>query len=69
MGREEMMRLEAYLKENLNPNLRVVGRKETNDSAEIYQGNEFIAVAYKDTDEGEVSYSITMTVLAEDLGA
>jgi hypothetical protein len=67
MGREEMMRLEAYLKSKLNPEMRVVSRKETDDSAEVYLGDEFVAVAYKDTDEGEVSYSITMTVLSEDL--
>ena len=67
MGREEMLRLEAYLKSKLNPQMRVVSRKETDDSAEVYLGDEFVAVAYKDTDEGEVSYSITMTVLSEDL--
>lgn len=67
MGREEMLRLEAYLKTKLNPEMRVVSRKETDDSAEVYLGDEFVAVAYKDTDEGEVSYSITMTVLSEDL--
>lgn len=67
MGREEVLRLEAYLKEKLNPGLRLIGRKETDDSVEVYLGAEFLAVAYKDTDEGEVSYSINMSVLAEDL--
>jgi len=67
MGREEVLRLEAYLKEKLNPDLRLVARKETDDSVEVYLGAEFLAVVYKDTDEGEVSYSVNMTVLAEDL--
>ncbi len=67
MGREEVLRLEAYLKEKLNPGLRLVTRKETDDSVEVYLGAEFLAVVYKDTDEGEVSYSVNMTVLAEDL--
>lgn len=67
MGREEVLRLEAYLKEKLNPDLRLVTRKETDDSVEVYLGAEFLAVVYKDTDEGEVSYSVNMTVLAEDL--
>ena len=52
MGREEVLRLEAYLKEKLNPGLRLVGRKETDDSVEVYLGTEFLAVVYKDTDEG-----------------
>ncbi len=68
MGGEEVKRLEAYLKNKLNPNLRLIGRKETSDSVEVHLGDEFIAVAYKDTDEGEVSYSINMSVLSEDLG-
>ena len=67
MGREELLRLEAYLKAKLNPELKLVARKETDDSVEVYLGAEFLAVVYKDTDEGEVSYSMTMTVLAEDL--
>ncbi|MBR9834328.1 MAG: DUF3126 family protein [Alphaproteobacteria bacterium] len=69
MGREELLRLEAYLRAKLNPELKLVARKETDDSVEVYLGTEFLAVVYKDTDEGEVSYSMTMTVLAEDLDA
>ncbi len=67
MGREEVQRLEAYLKDKLNDGLRLLARKETDDSVEVYLGTEFLAVVYKDTDEGEVSYSMNMTVLAEDL--
>jgi hypothetical protein len=67
MNREEVLRLEAYVKEKLNPGLRLIARKETDDSVEVYLGAEFLAVVYKDTDEGEVSYSLNMTVLAEDL--
>jgi len=67
MGREELLRVEAYLKEKLNPQLKLVARKETDDSVEVYLGTEFVAVVYKDTDEGEVSYSMNMSILAEDL--
>lgn len=67
MTREEVLRLEAYLKEKLNPNLRLIARKETDDSVEVYLGAEFLAVVYKDTDEGEVSYALNMTVLGDDL--
>jgi len=67
MGREEVLRLEAYLKEKLNPGLRLIARKETDDSVEVYLGAEFLAVVYKDEDDGETSYAFNMTVLTEDL--
>ena len=68
MGREEVLRLEAYLKEKLHPGLRLVARKETDDSVEVYLGAEFLAVVYKDVDDGETSYSLNRTILAEDIG-
>lgn len=67
MTREESLRVEAYLKQKLNPDIRLAARKETSDSVEVYLGSEFIAVVYKDEDEGEVSYALNMTVLQEDL--
>lgn len=67
MGREEVLRLEAYLKEKLNPGLRLIARKETDDSVEVYLGAEFLAVVYKDEDDGETSYAFNMTILSEDL--
>ncbi|MEM7329229.1 MAG: DUF3126 family protein [Pseudomonadota bacterium] len=69
MGREEVLRLEAYLKEKLNPGLRLIARKETDDSVEVYLGAEFLAVVYKDVDDGETSYALNMTILSEDIGA
>ena len=67
MNREETLRLEAYLKEKLNPGLRLLPRDKTDDSVEVYLGAEFIAVIYKDVDEGETSYQFQMTVMEEDI--
>ena len=67
MEKEETLRLEAYLKEKLNPGIRLVSRSQTVDSVEVYLGAEFIAVVYKDVDEGEVAYQFQMTVLSEDI--
>ena len=67
MDKEETQRLEAYLKEKINPGIRLVPRSQTDDSVEVYLGAEFIAVVYKDVDEGETSYQFQMTVLSEDL--
>ncbi|MEM1036977.1 MAG: DUF3126 family protein [Pseudomonadota bacterium] len=69
MDREEVLRVEAYLREKLNPGLRLIARKETDDSVEVYLGAEFLAVVYKDVDDGETSYALNMTVLKEDLEA
>ena len=67
MEREETLRLEAYLKEKLNPGLRLVPRDKTDDSVEVYLGAEFLAVVYKVVDEGETAYQFQMTVLQEDI--
>ena len=67
MEREETLRLEAYLKEKLHPGLRLLARDKTSHSVEVYLGAEFIALVYKDIDEGEISYQFQMTVLQEDL--
>ena len=67
MEREETLRLEAYLKEKLHPGLRLLARQKAHDSVEVYLGAEFIAVVYKDEDEGETSYQFMMTVLKEDI--
>jgi hypothetical protein len=67
MEREETLRLEAYLKEKLNPGIRLVPRSKADDSVEVFLGAEFIALVYKDVDEGEVSYQFQMSVLTEDL--
>ncbi|MBU2604982.1 MAG: DUF3126 family protein [Alphaproteobacteria bacterium] len=67
MEREETLRLEAYLKEKLHPGLRLLARDKTSDSVEVYLGAEFIALVYKDVDEGETSYQFQMTVLQEDI--
>jgi hypothetical protein len=67
MEREETLRLEAYLKEKLHPSLRLLARDKTSDSVEVYLGAEFIALVYKDVDEGETSYQFQMTVLQEDI--
>lgn len=67
MDRDETLRVEKYLKAKLNPNLRLVSRGKTDDSVEVFLEEEFIALLYKDVDEGETAYQFQMTVLEEDL--
>lgn len=67
MEREEIERLQTYLKGKINSDMRLVARDKTSDSVECYLGDEFVALVYKDVDEGETSYQFQMTVLSEDL--
>ena len=68
LGPEEINRLQAYLRNKVNPDFRLVTRKQTDDSVEVYLAEEFVAVIYKDVDEGETAYQFQMTILSEDLG-
>ena len=67
MNADEIAKIEAYLKKTLNDGLSLKSRPKANDSAEIYLGDEFIAVVYKDEDDGEIAYQLNMTILSEDL--
>ncbi|MAI89756.1 DUF3126 family protein [Ponticaulis sp.] len=67
MSPEETSKIDAYLKEKLNPELRLVARDKTADSLEVYLGSEFLALLFKIEEEGETSYQFQMTILKEDL--
>ena len=68
MKPEEIRKLEAYLKKlfkGSDISVRALPRKK--DSVEVYVGDEFVGLISKDTDEGETSYHVTMTILDIDL--
>lgn len=67
MKPDDITRVEAYLKKTLNPSITLKARPKAADSAEVYLGDEFIAVVYRDDDEGEVCYQLNMTILSEDV--
>lgn len=65
---EEIKKLDTYLKKVFGtPNLIVKPRPKKDDSCEVYKGDEFLAVIYRDEDEGELSYSLSMAILDIDL--
>lgn len=64
---EEIRKLEAYLKRNLNQELMVKARPRKDDSAEVYLADEFLGVIYRDEEEGELSYNFSMAILDIDL--
>ena len=68
MDVQEIRKLEAYIKRLFgNAKLRVVPRPKKDDSAEVYIGDEFIGVIYRDDEEGDLSYNFTMAILDIDL--
>ncbi len=68
MTRDEIIKLEGYLKKVFRlPVLEVKQRPRKEDSAEVFVGDEFIGVIYRDDDEGETAYQFQMAILDYDL--
>jgi hypothetical protein len=49
------------------PSIQVKKRPQKDDSAEVYIGDEFIGVLFRDEEDGELSYNFQMAILEYDL--
>ena len=68
MKPEEIRKLEAYLRKSFKgADIEVRALPKSADSAEVYLNDEFVGLIAKDTEEGELSYHFTMTILDIDL--
>ena len=68
MKPEEIRKLDAFFKRVFqNPSLEVKARPRKEDSAEVFLGEEFIGVLFRDDDEGEIAYQFQMAILDYDL--
>ena len=70
MKPDEIAKLTAYLRQTLSSStIEVRARPKKTDSAEVYAGDEFIGVIYRDDEDGEddVSYNFDMAILQSDL--
>lgn len=68
MDATEISRLQQYLRSKFAvPTLSVRGRANKDDSAEVYFGEEFIGVIFRDDEDGDVSYDFNMAILEIDL--
>jgi hypothetical protein len=66
--RDEIIKLERYLKKMFRlPDLQVRQRPQKQDSAEVFLGEEFIGVLFRDDEDGETSYNFQMAILDYDL--
>ena len=69
MDRQEIQRLEAYLRRTFRLTaISVRARPRKDDSAEVFIDDEFIGLLFVDDEEGERSYNFNMAILDIDLG-
>lgn len=65
MDTQEIARLQSYLRRTFrSPELTVRARPRKDDSAEVYIGEEFIGVIFRDEED---DYNFSMAILAADL--
>ena len=68
MTKDELAKLQTYLRKTFGTkNLTVRARPKKDDSAEVYVGDDFIAVLFREDEDGEVSYQFQMAILELDL--
>ncbi len=68
MDKHETGKLETYLRNLFGcPALSVRGRPQKGDSAEVYIGEEFVGVLFRDDEDEDLSYNFQMAILAFDL--
>ena len=68
MDVQDIKKIDSYLKKLFNnPLIRVVPRPKKDDSAEVYIGEEFVAVLFVDDEDGDRSYTFQMAILEDDL--
>ncbi len=68
MKPEEIAKLSNYFKVTFaNDGLEVRARPQKSDSAEVYKGDEFLGILYRDDEDGDLSYNFSMAILDVDL--
>ena len=68
MDRITLKKIETFFKQKFNnKKIRIEGRANKNDSAEVFIDDEFIGVVFEDNEDGDTCYQFNMTILSEDL--
>ena len=68
MDRITLKKIEIFFKQKFNnKKIKIEGRANKNDSAEVLIDDEFIGVVFEDNEDGETCYQFNMTILNEDL--
>ncbi|HUB15245.1 MAG TPA: DUF3126 family protein [Acetobacteraceae bacterium] len=70
MKPSDIARVESYLRSTLGSDrIRIEAPKTRGASVEVRAGREFIGTLHRDDEDGEISYSLHITILEEDLPA
>ena len=68
MNDTDIQKVQAHLQKTFgNKTIALKLRPKQKDSAEVYVGEEFVGLVYKDEDE-DGSFDFQMSILGEDLG-
>ena len=68
MDRVTIKKIENFFKQKFNnKKIKIEGRANKNDSAEVLINDEFIGVVFEDNEDGDTCYQFNMTILSEDL--
>ena len=68
MDRIAIKKIETFFKQKFNnKKIKIEGRANKNDSAEVLIDDEFIGVVFEDNEDGDTCYQFNMTILSEDL--
>ncbi|HEY7581099.1 MAG TPA: DUF3126 family protein [Acetobacteraceae bacterium] len=70
MQQSDISRVEAYLRQTLGTDrIRIEAPKNRGGSVEVRAGREFLGTLHRDDEDGEVSFSLHISILEEDLPA
>lgn len=70
MNKNDIARVQAYLRKTFGNDRIVIDiPKKAGAPVEVKIGNDFIGVVHRDDDEGEISFSLVVSILEEDLPA
>ena len=65
---DEIVKLTKFLRAKFAlPSISVRKRPQKSDSAEVYIGEEFVGVIFRDEEDGELSFNFSMAILDFDL--
>ena len=68
MDRVTLKKIENFFKQKFNnKKIKIEGRANKNDSAEVLIDDEFIGVIFEDNEDGDNCFQFNMTILSEDL--
>jgi Protein of unknown function (DUF3126) len=64
----DIARVQSYLRATLgNDRIHIDPPKKKGGTVEVRVGTEFLGTVHRDDEEGEVSFSLTISILEEDL--